>query len=188
MYLCEFKIKKLLPSDIFLDKAKTIRMVVTDIDGVLTDGSIIYDNKGKEIKVFNVKDGQIVKPLRESGIVAGVISGRESGASIHRCTELGFDFHKHGIADKWTCLTKYLKQYNLTSEECAYVGDDLGDLAILGKVGLSACPADAPEYIQSVCHLVLQKNGGQGCFREFADIILKAQNKFEAITSKYLRG
>lgn len=163
----------------------SIKAIVTDIDGVLTDGGIIYDDNGLESKRFNSKDGQIIKPLKDSGIIVGVITGRNSEVVRLRCDELKFDFHYHGISDKMSCLLVILEKYKLSLDEIAYIGDDLGDLKLIEKCGIGACPDDAPEYIKDYSDVITMKKGGEGCFREFSDLILRAQDKMDAVIEKF---
>ena len=169
-----------LTEDIKL-KAKNIRLVITDVDGVLTDGGIIYDDNKLEYKRFNVKDGLIVHYLRKNGIMVGAITGRNSKVVENRCEELRFDFHYHGIKDKGRKLIEILETLELYPDEVAYIGDDLIDLPILSRVGLSACPADALPYIQSKVDFVSSLNGGQGVFRELADAILISKDQMDEI-------
>jgi 3-deoxy-D-manno-octulosonate 8-phosphate phosphatase (KDO 8-P phosphatase) len=169
-----------------LQRASTIKLLVTDVDGVLTDGGIIYDDNGLEFKKFNVKDGQIMKLLKDAGIIVGAITGRESPVVKNRMDQLGMDFHHHGIKDKWGIFADACQQYSVQASEACYIGDDIIDLAILSHCGLAVCPADAPEYMHPVVHYVSKKKGGNGVFREVAELILAAQNKFESALSHYI--
>lgn len=163
------------------EKAKVISLIITDVDGVLTDGGIIYDNNRLEYKKFNVKDGMIVNVLQKHGIMVGAITGRESKVVSDRCDELKFDFHFHGIKDKGQKLTEVMEDLNLKPEEVAYLGDDLIDIPILTKVGFSACPADALPYVQKYAHFVSSLKGGEGVFREVADLILESKGLLSTI-------
>lgn len=156
-------------------RAKNIKLLITDIDGVMTDGGIIYDDRALEFKKYNVKDGQIVKYLRKSGVLVGAITGRESQVVMNRCEELKFDFHYHGVKDKGKKLNDLLETMEIDLETVAYIGDDLIDLPILSQVGLAVCPKDAVEYIKPFAHLVSSFKGGDGVFRETADIILHSK-------------
>src|SRR5690606_30962173 len=131
-----------------LEKAKMINMLISDVDGVLTDGGIVYDDHKVESKKFNVKDGMIVQYLKRNNIKVGIISGRNSQVVKNRCEELGFDFHFHGIEEKGLKLEEILEGNNMEWNECAFIGDDLWDLPILSRVGLSAAPEDALPYIK----------------------------------------
>ncbi|MCH7415349.1 HAD-IIIA family hydrolase [Belliella sp. R4-6] len=165
-------------------KAKEIRLIITDVDGVLTDGGIIYDDNRLESKKFNVKDGLIVSHLRKNGILVGAITGRKSKVVEDRCEELNFDFHYHGIKDKGRKLKEVLETLEIDLSSVAYIGDDLIDLPILTQVGLSACPADALPYVKDKVHFVSSLDGGKGVFREVGDIVLISKGILEEIIEK----
>jgi 3-deoxy-D-manno-octulosonate 8-phosphate phosphatase (KDO 8-P phosphatase) len=162
-------------------KAANIKAIFFDVDGVLTDGRIIYDDTGKEIKNFSVKDGQIISYLKKAGIVVGAISGRESGATAKRCSELKVDFCHQGILDKASTFEKLVGHYKFKTREVAFIGDDINDLCVFEKAGLSVCPADTFSYIKSQVDLVTYAKGGQGVLREVADLVLSARDEFEKI-------
>jgi 3-deoxy-D-manno-octulosonate 8-phosphate phosphatase (KDO 8-P phosphatase) len=166
-------------------KASKIKLVLTDVDGVLTDGGIIYDDNGLEFKRFNVKDGLIVSDLRKNGILVGAITGRNSKVVENRCDELNFDFHYHGVKNKAAKLNEVLEVLEIDIQEVAYIGDDLNDLAVLLKVGFSACPADALPYISDQVDFVSSRIGGQGTFREVADLILQSKGLLPDIIAKH---
>jgi 3-deoxy-D-manno-octulosonate 8-phosphate phosphatase (KDO 8-P phosphatase) len=165
-----------VPEEIF-ERAKAIKVLITDIDGVMTDGGIIYDDHGNEYKKYNVKDGLIVQHLRKAKILVGAITGRASMVVENRCEELKFDFHYHGIKDKGKKLAEILQTIEVGMEEVAYIGDDLIDLPILGNVGLAVSPADALPYVKIYSHYVSPFNGGKGVFREVGDILLHARGQ-----------
>lgn len=165
-----------VPEEVF-EKAKAIKVLITDIDGVLTDGGIIYDDAGTEYKKYNVKDGYIVQHLRKAKILVGAITGRASQVVENRCEELKFDFHYHGIKDKGKKLEELLETLEVSLEEVAFIGDDLIDLPILTRVGLSVCPADALPYVKAQGHFVSSFAGGKGVFREVADLLLHAKGQ-----------
>jgi 3-deoxy-D-manno-octulosonate 8-phosphate phosphatase (KDO 8-P phosphatase) len=160
-------------------KASLIKALFFDVDGVLTDGKITYDESGKEIKSFNVKDGQIIGHLKKAGIIVGAISGRESASVAKRAAELKLDFCHQGIVDKQAVFLKIIEYHELKKKEVAFVGDDINDLAILRQVGLPVSPADAPAYIRKYAELVTSVKGGQGVVREVADLILASKGYFE---------
>ena len=167
-----------------IEKAKNIMLIVTDIDGVMTDGQIIYDDNGLEYKHFFVRDGQIMRFLREAGIKVGAITGRESQVVKNRCEELGFDFHYHNAKDKIAVWEEIMNKYGLREVNVAYIGDDLLDMPLFARAGLSATPADAPDYVQQKADVVLNTNSGKGVFREFADLVLAAQDQWDLIFEK----
>lgn len=164
-----------------IKKARNIKAIFFDIDGVLSDGKIIYDETGKEIKNFNVKDGYIISHLKKAGIVVGAISGRESGATQKRCAELKLDFCHQGIVDKAATFEKLAKHYNLKLKEVAFIGDDINDLCVFEKAGFSVCPADTFRYIKARTDLTTFAKGGEGVLREVADLVLAARGEFEAV-------
>ncbi len=152
---------------------KQIKAIITDVDGVLTDGGIYYDSAGNEIKKFNAKDGMAIGMLHKANMKVGLITGRHSEMVIRRAKELGFDFHVHGIKNKLIHFQKFKDQFQLQNTEIAYIGDDINDLPVMSLCGLKACPSDAPEYIKKQVDYITQKRGGEGAFREFSDWILQ---------------
>ena len=173
-------------SDEIIQRAKRIKAFIFDVDGVFTNGAIIYDNEGNEWKHFSVKDGQIIKHLKSSGILVGVITGRESEVVKRRCKELKLDFHFHGIKNKLEIYEDLKIKFSLADEDISYIGDDINDLPLLSRVGLSATPNDSMTYVAKEVHLVSKKRGGKGVIREVADLVLAAQGKMEDIIKKYL--
>ncbi len=162
-------------------KAGAIKAIFFDIDGVLSDGKIILDDAGREIKNFNVKDGYIISHLKKAGIIVGAISGRESGATTRRCAELKVDFCHQGIVDKASVFEKLAKHYKFKLKEVAFIGDDINDLGVFKLAGLSACPADTFDYIKDKADLVTFTKGGNGVLREVADLVLAARGEMEKI-------
>lgn len=181
-----------MPAQLVLDKytktlirrAGDIKAIFFDVDGVLTDGKIIYDSEGRELKQFNVKDGQIIGHLKKAGIVVGAISGRDSATVARRCNELKLDFCHQGILDKAEVFKKLTAFHKLKKKEVIYIGDDINDLGPLKLSGLAVCPADAPAYIKSMVDLTTKAKGGEGVLREVADLVLAAKG----ILSKILRN
>jgi 3-deoxy-D-manno-octulosonate 8-phosphate phosphatase (KDO 8-P phosphatase) len=164
-----------------IKKASIIKAVFFDVDGVLTDGRIIYDDAGREIKSFNVKDGLIISYLKKAGIITGAISGRESAAVTRRCAELKIDFCHQGIMDKAMVFDKLLKHYKLKAKEVVFIGDDINDLPVFRLVGFSVCPADTFDYLKEQVDLVTYAKGGCGVLREVGDLVLTAKGLFEKI-------
>ena len=173
------------PEEIVL-KAKKIKAIITDVDGVLTDGGIIYDDEKTEFKKFNVKDGQIIRPLRENAIIVGAITGRNSAVVKRRLSELHFDYHVHGKLAKLAYFKEVMETFQLGADEICYLGDDLTDMACLREAGLGICPSDAISYVKKSADLVTEAKGGEGVLREAADLILAAQGKLQGIIDKYL--
>jgi 3-deoxy-D-manno-octulosonate 8-phosphate phosphatase (KDO 8-P phosphatase) len=165
-------------------QAKNVKAIVTDVDGVLTDGGIYYDENGNEFKKFNVKDGQIIKNLKDNGIILGVITGRTSKSVDRRVHELDFDFYRSGVENKILELANFLKKFGLKPDDVAYIGDDINDLKLLKSVGFSSAPTDSRYYIRNTVDYVTSSKGGEGAFRDLADYILEAKGKFREILSK----
>ncbi|MEH0157838.1 HAD hydrolase family protein [Limibacter armeniacum] len=176
------------------EKAKKIKAVVFDIDGVMTDGRIIYEHDAKsigegqprEIKNFNVKDGFIAVQMAKMGYIVGAITGRDSAVVRHRSEELKLTFHYHGSKRKTEHYDKIKADYQLKDEEIAYIGDDIPDLGVLTKCGLSVCPADAREYIKQHVDYVTTAKGGKGVLREVGDLILEVQGKLDELIKQYI--
>jgi 3-deoxy-D-manno-octulosonate 8-phosphate phosphatase (KDO 8-P phosphatase) len=162
-----------IPDDIW-EKATKIKLLITDVDGVLTDGGIIYDDMETEYKKYDVKDGLIVSHLRRNKFMVGAITGRDSRVVENRCEELKFDFHYHGVKNKGKKFDEVLETLELEADQVAYIGDDLIDIPILSRVGLSICPADAIEYVKPFAHYTSRFSGGKGVFREVGDLLLHA--------------
>lgn len=156
--------------------ASKIKLVAFDIDGVMTDGSLTFDENGVEYKTYNVKDGLGVVMLRRAGIVPAIITARNNGTVVHRAKILGVTELHQGQKNKIVALDDLIEKYNLSYEQVAYMGDDLPDLCVLEKIGLSACPADAVDEVLEISKFVSTKGGGKGAVRQFTDFILKSQS------------
>nr|MBI1231282.1 3-deoxy-manno-octulosonate-8-phosphatase [Cytophagales bacterium] len=169
-----------------IKKMRNIRLFVTDVDGVLTNGGIILDDDGKEYKQFQVKDGQIIAFLQQAGVRVGVISGRDVAAVKLRCEHMGADFHFHGVRDKLAKLREILIELKLELHQCGYMGDDLIDLEIISKVGFAAAPVDALPYVKDQVHYIASLEGGKGAFREVADRILEAKGVLPGLVKKLI--
>lgn len=156
--------------------AKNIKAVVFDVDGVMTDGSLVFDENGVEYKTFNAKDGQGVVMLNKAGYKTAIITARENGTVRHRFKILGMTKLYEGQKNKEKAFDEFLKEFNLEPSQIAYMGDDLPDICVLRKVGLSCCPNDAVEEVKEICKFVASKDGGRGAVRELCNLIL-SQNK-----------
>ncbi len=150
-----------------------IKLVAFDVDGVLTDGSITYDENGIEYKTFNAKDGQGIVNLNNAGIITAIITARENGTVFHRAKNLNIKELHQGQKNKIAKLEELMTKYDLTFDEIAYIGDDLPDICILEKVKLAACPHDAVDEVKQTANWISAYNGGRGAVREFCDYILK---------------
>jgi 3-deoxy-D-manno-octulosonate 8-phosphate phosphatase (KDO 8-P phosphatase) len=165
--------------------AGNIKMLILDVDGVLTDGSIILDNDGNEYKSFNVRDGHGIKMLIRAGIHVAIITGRHSKVVERRAQELGITEVFQKCHDKRTAYKKLMEQYTLEDPEVAYVGDDIVDVPIMALVGLPVAVADATEDTKEYALLVTRSRGGRGAVREVTDFILKAKGKWQGMINDY---
>jgi len=162
-----------------------IKLVVSDVDGVLTDGTVSILPDGTEVKHFNVHDWTGIKYLMRVGLQVALISGRESPAVTHRAHHVGITEVHQGAKDKLPILEDVLKRLGLTAAEAAYIGDDLPDIPPARHAGVSVAVADAHEELKQRCDVVTQACGGQGAVREFAEMLLKAQGKWDTIMTRY---
>jgi 3-deoxy-D-manno-octulosonate 8-phosphate phosphatase (KDO 8-P phosphatase) len=167
-----------------MDKAKNIKLVILDVDGVMTDGRIIIDDNGVESRNFDIKDGMGVIVLIMSGIEVAIITSKKSGAVRHRAEELKIKRFYEGIRKKTEPYEEMLKELNITDAEVAYVGDDLVDLSMMKRVGLPIAVGDAVEDVKRCAAYVTKARGGHGAVREVAELILQSQDKWEKILSK----
>ncbi len=165
--------------------AANITVLALDVDGVMTDGTIVYADSGEEIKAFNVKDGLGLTLLQNNGIDVVIITGRSSEVVSRRAQELGIETVIQGREDKRMALTELMTQRQLTPAQVAYMGDDLPDLGALQLAGLGACPADAVQAIRDAADWVGTHQGGQGVIREFAEMLLRARGDWDSILARY---
>lgn len=158
-----------------VEKAKKIKLLLLDCDGVLTDGKLYFTENGESIKVFHVRDGQGLVNWHKAGFLSGIISGRSSQIVERRANELGIRYIKQGSYNKVLDFEDILKETNLTAEETAFIGDDLPDIPLLKLVGLPVAVSDAVEAVRSEAYFVTNKNGGNGAVRELCDFLLTAK-------------
>ncbi len=158
-------------------KAKLIKLVILDVDGVLTNGQLIYSETGESLKSFNVKDGLAIKLLQKIQIKTAIISSRNSPIVARRMNELGIDFIYQGYDDKRFAYENLVEQLSLTYENIAYLGDDLPDLALIKKSGFGVAVSDAHDSVKAAAHWVTSKKGGMGAVRELSDFIIKSQDR-----------
>jgi YrbI family 3-deoxy-D-manno-octulosonate 8-phosphate phosphatase len=162
--------------DEILERAKKIKLLLTDCDGVLTDAGVYYGENGEVLKKFNIRDGMGVERLRKlANIETGIITGELSPSVAKRAEKLKITELHLGIKDKVLVLEQIMRSKNLLSENIAYIGDDVNDIEIMQKVGLTACPADAISFTKNVAHYLCETKGGEGCFREFAELIIASK-------------
>ncbi len=162
--------------EVMIQKLKKIRMVLLDVDGVLSDGVIWMSAEGEMVKPFHVHDGLGIRLLQKKQIQVGIITGRSSKALTRRLEDLQINIVYQDIGDKDVAYQKILAQMQLQNEEVAYMGDDLPDLPVLQRVGISAAPVDAVEEVLNVAQFIAPYTGGHGAVRSLADCILKSKN------------
>jgi 3-deoxy-D-manno-octulosonate 8-phosphate phosphatase (KDO 8-P phosphatase) len=164
-----------------LERARSIRLVMMDVDGVLTDGRILYTDGGVEIEAFSVRDGFGLRAAQRAGLLIAVVTGRASEAVARRVKELGIPEFHQGVRDKLETYEAVLRRHGLTDDAVAYLGDDLNDVPLLARAGLSAAPADAADEVKACVTYVSSRGGGRGAVREVIDLILKAQGRWEEV-------
>jgi 3-deoxy-D-manno-octulosonate 8-phosphate phosphatase (KDO 8-P phosphatase) len=167
-------------------RAAKVRLMIFDVDGILTDGSLHFSADGEVMKTFNVLDGHGIKLLQNSGVVTAIISARQSAIVLRRASDLGVSHVFQGAHDKRAIFEQLLAQTGIAADACGFVGDDVIDLPILSRVGFAASvPGGHPE-VRSRVHYVTQANGGRGAARELCDLILRAQGNYETAIAPYL--
>lgn len=160
------------------ERAKGIRLLLLDVDGVLTDGRLYFGPAGEALKVFHVRDGHGIKMAQQGGIEVAILSGRRSDAAFHRARDLGLSRYYEGLRDKVAVLEELVATLNLGPQEVAAVGDELVDLPLMAQVGLAVAVADAAPEVLAAAHWVTTLPGGRGAVREVCDLLLKAQGKW----------
>jgi len=173
--------------DALIEKAKKIRLVTFDVDGVLTAGDMSYSQNGIELKHFHVHDGQGMKHLRQTGVEVAIITACKSPAIKRRMEDLGITHVYQMQVDKRVAYEDLKQQLHLTDQQIAYAGDDLPDLPILSRAGLAITVANAPKIMQQYVHWTTKNKGGNGAVREICDFIMQAQGTYQTIIDFYLR-
>lgn len=172
--------------DKITEKAKLIRLLILDVDGVLTTGMLYYGTNNFEMKGFNIHDGLGIKLLQKTGITVAVISGKTSEAVTRRLQELDINHAYLGHDHKVPAYDELKQKLNLKDHEIAYVGDDLPDLPVLKRVGLAITVAQAPDIMHQHVDFVTQKKGGKGAVREVCELIMQAQGHYQSMVQSYL--
>ena len=167
-------------------RCAAIRLMLSDVDGVLTDGGITFDDRGVEIKTFNIRDGLGIKLWQVAGNEFGIVTGRASRALELRAGELGITILRQKIDDKWAAVREILANTKLAPENVCYLGDDLPDLPVIKNVGLGVAVADAAEEVRRAAAYVTSLPGGMGAVRETVEMILKSQRKWVGLIEKYV--
>lgn len=170
-----------------LEKARKIRLVIFDVDGVLTDGSLYLADSGEEIKAFNSHDGHGIKMLRASGVKIAIITGRESRCVELKAKDLGVTLVYQGAKNKLPVFEALLEKLELDASACAYVGDDLIDLPVMLRCGFAVCVPAAPALVKKHAHYVTRLEGGRGAAREICEIVMRAQDTLDGLLAAYLK-
>jgi 3-deoxy-D-manno-octulosonate 8-phosphate phosphatase (KDO 8-P phosphatase) len=168
------------------ESAARVTLLLLDVDGVLTDGRIVYGPDGREIKAFSVRDGHGIKMLQQAGIEVGIITGRDSAIVDHRARELGIALVRQGVGDKVAAWRDMLRDKGLSPTQTAYVGDDILDVPLLRAVGFAAAVGDAETCVVDVVDYVAARPGGGGAVREITDFLLRARGAWDAVTAEFL--
>ncbi len=170
-----------------LKRAKGLKLMVFDVDGVMTDGTLYYSERGEELKAFNVRDGHGIKMLKQHGVDVALITARPSRAVELRAANLGIAHLRQGVEDKRGAYAALLEQLGLATEQSGYMGDDLPDLALIASCGFAATVAAAPEALRSRAHYVARAGGGHGAVRGGGEFILRAQGALDEVIGAHLR-
>jgi len=173
------------PTEVW-ERAQFIRLLLLDVDGVLTDGRLYFDAKGEALKVFHVRDGHGIKMAQQAGIEVAMLSGRRSDAAFHRAKELGVNRFYEGLRDKVAVLEELLAALHLDPRQVAMVADELVDLPVMTRVGLAVAVADAVPEVKAAAHWVTPLPGGRGAVRQVCDLLLQAQGQWDRITAVWL--
>jgi len=168
------------------EKARQIKVVIFDVDGVLTDGSLFIGDDGQEYKAFNSRDGHGLKMLQKTGVIVAIITGRTSEVVKHRMRDLGVTHLYQGQHDKTVAFADLLKTLNVSADECAYVGDDVVDLPVMGQVGLAIAVADAHPMVIKHSHWQTPHGGGRSAGRDVCEFIMEAQGSLHDELESYL--
>ena len=168
------------------NRARRLKLMAFDVDGVLSEGSLFYTDEGVEMKAFNSLDGLGMKMLQRAGITVAIITGRKATCVEHRMKNLGIDILYQGVADKVEALNDLLAKQGVSADEAGYMGDDIVDLRIMDACGFSAAPADCHELVKHYARMMSTKIGGRGAVREVCEFILDAQGKLDEALAPYL--
>ncbi len=163
----------------------SIKLLLLDVDGVLTSGQVVYTDSGAEIKAFSVKDGLGLRMAMDNGIQVGIVTGRCSGALLHRCRNLGIALVFDNVHDKAAKLKEITDQTGIATEHMAFVGDDLPDIPLMRRVGLAIAVADAAQEVIAAADMVTAAKGGRGAVRETCEKLLKARGDWESILERF---
>ncbi len=169
------------------DRIEPVRLLIMDVDGVLTDGRIVLDDSGNELKFFDVRDGHGIVMLHRIGVESAIITGRSSKVVERRAKELGITYVYQGIHDKLEAYEELKRRVGLEDREIAYVGDDVVDMPVMARVGFAVAVADAHPEVIKIAHYVTNAKGGRGAVREVTELIIREKGKWDEIMQRYLR-
>ncbi len=169
-------------------RARRLAWLLLDVDGVLTDGSLLFGPKGEQLKTFDVRDGLGIKLAQGAGLKVGILSGRASAALVARSRELGLDAFVQNRSDKREAFGEFLAAQGTTADAVAVIGDDLPDLPLLARAALSFAPADAAPEVRARAHRVLSRTGGRGAVREMIEAILRARGEWDVIVERFVEA
>ena len=167
------------------ERAARVRLLLLDVDGVLTDGVIFVNGDGSETKGFHIKDGAAIVWAQHAGLKVGLLSARHSGATMHRAAQLAIRIVRQGVSSKPAAFEEILRETELAESDVAYMGDDLLDLPVLLRAGLSAAPADAVAEVRQAVHWVSAADGGRGAVRELIELVLRSQRRWDSVVTGY---
>ncbi|MGE3508165.1 MAG: KdsC family phosphatase [Vicinamibacterales bacterium] len=168
------------------ERAARVRLLLLDVDGVLTNGTVVVHSDGSESKPFAIRDGIGLVWAQRAGLKVGILSARHSATTPHRAAQLGITLIYQGVKSKADAYAQITADLGVTDADVAYMGDDIVDLAVLSRVGFGAAPADAVDEVRLLAHWVSRYPGGQGAVRELVELLLRAQNRWDEVVSSYL--
>lgn len=170
------------------ERASRVRLLLFDVDGVLTDGTVVMHADGSESKGFNIRDGAALVWAQRAGLTVGLLSARASGATTQRAAQLSIHLVRQGVGNKLEAYDSILSHARVTDEAVGYMGDDLVDLSVFARVGLAAAPADAAPEVAARAHWVSRAPGGRGAVREFIEMVLRAQGIWDGVVEGHVSG
>ena len=176
-----------MPAPDLAQRIQKVKLVIVDIDGVLTDGRIVLGDYGDELKFFDVQDGFGLVMLRRAGLLVIIMSGKKSKINHRRAKELQVNKIFQNVHDKLKLFEQLVQKYKIQPEEICYIGDDLIDLPVMTRVGVAVAVANSVEEVKKAAHYVTQKYGGRGAVREAADLLLKGLGRWAEVTERYFR-
>jgi 3-deoxy-D-manno-octulosonate 8-phosphate phosphatase (KDO 8-P phosphatase) len=169
-------------------RAARVRLMILDVDGVLTDGQLVYGSHGEILKAFNVRDGHGIKLLRAAGVDVAILTARKSEIVAVRARELGIERVVQGASDKLAGFEQLLAATSVSADNCGYIGDDWPDLPVLARAGFAATVADAAEEVKAIAHWIALQPGGRGAVRALAEFIVRAQGRFDELLAQHRAG